>query len=93
MPSYTTASDGRRPPDERRDGASEGGAVRGGAGIGGGASRSRSDLEMAVSPQPNEWPVGVKMKQRRNSMWLEVSVPVLSEKMCETWPSSSISDI
>ena len=26
-------------------------------------------------------------------MWLEVSVPVLSEKMCETWPSSSRSDI
>ena len=32
------------------------------------------------------------MKQRMNSMWLDVSVPVLSEKMCVTCPSSSVSE-
>mmetsp|Transcript_43360 Transcript_43360/g.107883 ORF Transcript_43360/g.107883 Transcript_43360/m.107883 type:complete len:211 (-) Transcript_43360:275-907(-) len=46
----------------------------------------RSAWEMAVSPQPYEVPPTM---QRRNCMWLAVRVPVLSEKMCETCPSSS----
>ena len=44
--------------------------------------------EIEVVPEPNEV---APMRQRRNSMWLDVSVPVLSEKTCVMAPSSSSS--